>query len=71
MNQSEHNLIGKRFGSLTVEGERQGMHAGWLLCACDCGDYRQVQAVRLERGEITACVRCEVMRKMIGGNGSG
>jgi hypothetical protein len=25
MNQSEHNLIGKRFGSLTVEGERQAM----------------------------------------------
>jgi hypothetical protein len=57
-----HFLLGTRFGALTVE--RETHRAGWLETKCDCGEYREVQAARLMRGELKACVRCKVWQKM-------
>ena len=51
------NLIGHRFGSLTViekTNQREDRYCTWL-CKCDCGETIIVNTKRLNRGTITNC----------------
>lgn len=53
------NLIGQRFGRLTVVEElpeRKCGHVVWL-CKCDCGNYTKVTTSNLRSGCILSC-RC-------------
>lgn len=49
-------LLGKRFGQLTVESfshsDRQGWH--WN-CVCDCGNRKVARASKLRSGELQSC----------------
>lgn len=55
-----HNLIGQKFGRLTVL-ERSGIttdgHARWK-CKCDCGTITYVSGRYLESGKISSCGNC-------------
>jgi hypothetical protein len=51
------NLMGKRFGILTVVGEAEsdiGNNAMWL-CRCDCGTVKVIRALSLKSGETSSC----------------
>ena len=51
------DLIGRRFGKLTVTGKtklREDRYAVWH-CRCDCGNECNVNTKRLNRGTITDC----------------
>lgn len=54
------NLIGQRFGKLTVISldphyqPQSGRHAKWL-CRCDCGAIVSCQSNHLKEGQATAC----------------
>ena len=51
------NLIGQRFGMLTVIGrEAQEKRAGWLWrCKCDCGNELLVPGFSLKNGDNSSC----------------
>ena len=54
------NLIGKRFGNLTVEGRVEnelegGTIAGYWNCICDCGNSKCAEGYYLRKGMITSC----------------
>jgi len=54
---ASRDLAGRRFGRLTAirdTGRRSGNNAVWL-CRCDCGNSRERQATRLNRGEVFSC----------------
>lgn len=51
------NLIGRRFGKLTVmadSGERQGTKKIWM-CQCDCGRSVKIRGDSLISGRTTSC----------------
>jgi hypothetical protein len=52
------------FGDLKALDRSLQGNSYWWLCQCKCGKYRNVEETRLLSGEITACVPCEVRRKM-------
>lgn len=50
------NLIGKRFGKLTVikqVASKRG-HSCWL-CQCDCGNTKEVCSIELKNGDTLSC----------------
>ena len=53
-----HNLIGQKFGELTVikRVENRGRHRGarWL-CLCTCGEYHEASSNSLLQGLVTSC----------------
>ena len=49
------DVLGKRFGSWTVLGRREG---GKYLCRCDCGNESIIKGHRLVSGYSTRCKRC-------------
>ena len=51
-----HNLVGMKFGRLTVESfaEIRGGEAYWT-CGCDCGHTCVVRASRLKSGKTRSC----------------
>lgn len=62
------NLIGQRFGKLTVVElyERQGAHKAvkWK-CVCDCGGEKIADSQMLRRGYITDC-GCKIRNRLVG-----
>jgi len=48
---SKANLIGQRFGGLTVisEGKTRGYYK-YYLCKCDCGNEKEIYEANLRRG---------------------
>lgn len=48
------NLIGKRFGRLTVLSRCNRPGVYWR-CLCDCGVIKEIRADHLRRGEIVSC----------------
>lgn len=51
------DLVGKKFGHLTVLGEdaeKQGKHRYWL-CQCDCGNVCSVPGTHLKTGHTKSC----------------
>jgi hypothetical protein len=52
-NQIIHDLMGKRFGKLTVI-ERRNEHRAWL-CRCDCGHEKIVSTNHLLSGSVISC----------------
>ena len=58
-------MIGLKFGMLTVKSECPGKNDGnaiRYLCVCDCGRERTVSGTRLRNGEVTCC-GCNKKRK--------
>ena len=55
------NLISQRFGKLKVfklaDPPSKNESAMWI-CQCECGEYREVSAKALKRGETYACRKC-------------
>lgn len=56
INGQTDNLIGQKFGRLTVEKKVTSKKNGarWL-CRCDCGTYKEVDGNHLKRNEIQSC----------------
>lgn len=56
INGQTDNLIGQKFGRLTVEKKVASKKNGarWL-CRCDCGAYKEVDGNHLKRNEIQSC----------------
>lgn len=50
------NLIGQRFGLLTVieQAESNREHSCWV-CKCDCGNIKTVNSVELKNGDTLSC----------------
>ena len=50
------NLLGQRFGMLTVieRAENIGDRAAWL-CKCDCGGTKIVRSSNLQKGKTQSC----------------
>lgn len=58
--QSADNLIGKKYGKLTVvekTKKRQGKNIVWK-CLCECGNYTDVSGGRLKTGNTKSCGLC-------------
>lgn len=55
-NKKTENLIGKRFGMLTVIGidAQQNRRVKWH-CECDCGNFKNIPAIYLKSGESSSC----------------
>lgn len=53
-------LIGKRFGKLTVIAQAGKCDYGpyQMLCCCDCGETVSVEISNLKRGVSTQCIKC-------------
>lgn len=51
------DLVGKRFGRLTVVRKTEEKQDGYLMweCRCDCGNKIAVNTKRLKRGTVTNC----------------
>lgn len=60
------DLIGKRFGYLTVVGrtDAKRKHALHWLCACDCGSTNVVSSGNLNAGNVRSCGRTCTARFM-------
>lgn len=57
------NLIGQKFGKLTVlsdTGQRYGSNVVWH-CQCECGRYNDVQGWCLQDGSVTTCGDCQLV----------
>lgn len=55
-NQFKKNLIGKKFGKLTVLKETGKKHECYkYLCKCDCGNIKEVTSHSLISGETQSC----------------
>ena len=56
MPRSAENLIGKKFGRLTVinraETDKKGV---WWNCKCECGNEKIIDKAPLLRGDINSC----------------
>ena len=55
------NMIGKRFGHLTVidkSGKCNAKRQVYWLCRCDCGSMLIIRGDNLRRGTSTQCARC-------------
>ena len=60
MKYQKHELLGKKFGQLTVieqlptnsHGEKK-----WL-CVCDCGNKHEATSYNLAHGKTTRCAEC-------------
>ena len=54
------NLVGRKFGTLTVtkwvKRSRNGVQ--WWECRCICGDFFEVVGFNLKNGKITCCKAC-------------
>ena len=53
-----NNLVGFRFGSLTVLklGEKtRKTNGAWWLCQCDCGVQKNIPATDMVQGKISSC----------------
>lgn len=50
------NLIGQRFGMLTVVEKRPSKkgHSSWL-CKCDCGNEKEILGTNLKTGKVVSC----------------
>ena len=50
------NLIGKRFGTLTViaKDNTPSCRTRWI-CKCDCGNIKSIEGIHLTQGKITSC----------------
>lgn len=55
----ESEMIGKKFGKLTVtsKGEKRKSGQYWL-CRCDCGNEKEVRGDHLRSGHIKRCSHC-------------
>lgn len=51
------NLIGKKFGRLTVIERDFSKQRCYYICKCDCGKVKSIQAHHLKSGATTSC-RC-------------
>lgn len=51
------NLIGRKFGRLTVLGlsEKQSGRKSYWVCECDCGNKKLVRSDVLKRGQVQSC----------------
>lgn len=55
------DFVGLRFGRLTVIAEdaprknTYGSPIRWLVCACDCGEIKSINALRLNSGKTKSC----------------
>ena len=56
MPRSAENLIGKKFGRLTVinraETDKKGV---WWNCQCECGNIKQIRTDHLKKGDTVSC----------------
>ena len=54
--QRTKNLIGKRFGMLTViaQDNTPSCRTRWI-CKCDCGNIKSIEGIHLTQGKITSC----------------
>ena len=62
---SRLNLIGQRFGKLTVtEYSHYKNSRSFWKCKCDCGNEKIAQGVLLKKGETASCgcIRKEILR---------
>ena len=56
MNGVPFNLIGKKFGRLTVVSQAESKnHSTYWNCLCDCGNAKTVQGVKLVHGTTKSC----------------
>ena len=56
MNKQIDNLIGKRFGKLTVvEIVNHSSNGTKVRCSCDCGGERTIAYHRLKKGDVKSC----------------
>ena len=56
MYQQKENLIGERFGMLTVvEAAPSKNGKAYWLCECDCGGIKTTSAANLKRGDTKSC----------------
>lgn len=65
-----NNLVGFRFGSLTVLrlGKKQRQHNGaWWLCQCDCGTQKNIPATDMVQGRVSSC-GCEHTKRIAQSN---
>jgi len=62
------DLIGKKFGRLTVlrRDEKKNMGKVFLLCRCDCGNECSVRADHLKSGETQSCgcLHAEIIKRV-------
>lgn len=54
--QRTKNLIGQRFGMLTViaQDNTPSCRPRWI-CKCDCGNIKSIEGIHLTQGKITSC----------------
>lgn len=56
----KNNLIGQKFGYLTViedAGQSNDYHTYWA-CKCICGNIKRVLGTNLTRGKSVSCGKC-------------
>lgn len=57
----KEDLIGKKFGKLTVISQvedaidKDGHHYAMWRCKCDCGNFKDAKGKLLKRGECKSC----------------
>lgn len=59
------NLVGQKFGKLTVlsdTGRRCGSNVVWH-CQCECGRFNEVQGWCLQDGSVTTCGDCQLVSR--------
>lgn len=70
----KQNLIGKKFGKLTVikESENKGKNIAWI-CKCDCGKEKTVLAYNLTAGKSKSCgcERIKTLKRVMTKHGGG
>lgn len=61
---NNQKYIGKRYGSLTIEGFDYNEEKRLVLwiCRCDCGNLRVVSPFRVKKGDVYACDECTEQR---------
>lgn len=68
-NQSEENMLGKRFGKLTVLERSNKKGSGgelYWICQCDCGSLIEVRGHSLRRNDTNRTVSCGCHHRSIG-----
>lgn len=75
MNKNSKNLLGKRFGYLSVESfdenfynnRKNNQNYNKWICRCDCGEVVSVISSHLLSGNTTKCKKCKLKNQQING----
>lgn len=54
-NKQRHNIVGKKFGRLTVKEYHHSNDGAFWTCVCDCGNTRVVSTHSLKSGHTKSC----------------